>query len=160
MGKSKFEVWRLLGTEPVTTASLADARGVTQRTVQQHLARLREVGLATRQVNGWVKGPDTPQQVGELLSTAGAGARQVERHLIERQAYREQLRRFAMRDDKPFVVDPETGEIYSFDELSEDRPSPSRCPSPASGLRRGARRLSDSRSGVPRRDRDRESATG
>ncbi len=160
MGKSKFQVWRLLGTEPVVTRDLADALGVRPRTVQQHLNRLEEVGLATRQADGWVKGPDTPQQVGELLPTAGAGARQAERHATERQAYREQLRRFAMRDDKPFVVDPETGEIYSFDELSEDRPSPSRCPSPASGLRRGARRFSDSRSGAPRRDRDRESATG
>jgi hypothetical protein len=60
----------------------------------------------------------------------------------------------------PFLVDPETGEIYSFDELSEDRPSPSPCPSRASGLRRGTGRLSDSRSGAPRCDRDGESVAG
>jgi DNA-binding MarR family transcriptional regulator len=160
MGKSKFQVWRLLGTESVTTAGLADVLGVKPRTVQQHLRRLREVGLATRQSDGWVKGPDTPQQVGEQLSTAGTGARQVERHRIERQAHREQPRRFAKRDDMPFLVDPETGEIYSFDELSEDRPSPSPCPSRASGLRRGTGRLSDSRSGAPRCDRDGESVAG
>ena len=105
----------MLSSEPVKTKDLAPSLGVGPRTVQQHLAVLEEVGLATRQADGWVKGPDTPEQVGEWLSTAGAGVRQAERHRIERQAHREQLQKFAIRENTPPLVDPETGEIFDVD---------------------------------------------
>ena len=156
LGKAKFKVWRLLGSEPVKTKDLVPSLGVGSRTVQQHLAVLEEVGLATRQADGWVKGPDTPEKVGEWLSTAGAGVRQAERHRIERQAHRDELQKFAIRENTPPLVDPETGEIFDVDELLDKRPDPSR----ASGVRRGTRRRSASRTGKPRRDRHSESVTG
>jgi len=153
MGKSKFMVWRLLGTEPVRTRDVADSRGVKVRTVQQHLARLKDVGLATRIADGWIKGPDTPEQVGALLSAAGAGVRQRERHRIERQAYGEQIRKFAIRENTPpFIVDPETGEIYARDRLVDDRPDPSSAQVMRSCVRRNSPTGSGTlRQGLPKR---------
>jgi len=155
LGKSKAKIWRLLGSEPVTTSDLAEALGVTPRTVQQHLARLRDVGLATRVADGWVKGPDAPEQVGERLSTAGAGVRQAERHRIERQAYSEKIRNFAIRETTPSsIVDPETGEIYARDCLLDDRPDPSS----AQVVRDSLRRNSPTGSGTLRRGWPKRSA--
>jgi DNA-binding transcriptional ArsR family regulator len=156
LGKSKFKVWRLLSSEPVTTKDLADALGVGSRSVQQHLARLREVGLVTRLDGGWVKGPDTPEQVGEWLSTAGAGVRQKERHRIEREAYSEQTRKFAIRENTPpLIVDPETGEIYARDDLLDHRPDPSS----AQVVRGSVRRNSPTGSGTLRRGWPKRSAS-
>jgi DNA-binding MarR family transcriptional regulator len=155
LGKSKAKIWRLLGSEPVTTSDLAGTLGVTPRTVQQHLARLRDVGLATRVADGWVKGPDAPEQVGEWLSTAGAGVRQRERHRIERQAHRGQLQKFAIRKNSPpWEIDPQTGEIYPIDELVHERPDLSS----AQVMQGRVRRNSPTGSGTPRRGRPKRSA--
>lgn len=155
LGKSKFKIWRRLDTEPVTTRSLAETLLVSPRTVQQHLARLREVGLATRLADGWVKGPDTPEQVAEWLSTAGAAVRQRERHRIERQAHRGQLQKFAIRKNSPpWEVDPQTGEIYPIDELVHERPDLSS----AQVMQGRVRRNSPTGSGTPRRGRPKRSA--
>jgi predicted transcriptional regulator len=120
LGKSKARVWSLLGPEPVTAANLAEFLNVKARTVQQHLAGLEIFGLATRGADGWVRGPTTPEQVSALLPTAGAGARQVERHRIEREAHRERLQRWAIEQTRPPLVDPDTGEIYSAYDFDED----------------------------------------
>ena len=154
----------------MTTSDLAGTLGVTPRTVQQHLARLKNVGLATRLADGWVKGPDTPEQVGALLPVAGAGVRQAGRHRIERQAYTEQIRKFAIRENAaPFTVDPETGEIYARDQLLDARPDPSsgqvmrgrfRRNSPAGSgtLRRGRPKRSVVKARKPRSKATRQSA--
>ena len=115
----------MLGSEPVTTSDLAGTLGVRPRTVQQHLTRLKNVGLATRLANGWVKGPDTPEQVGELLPVAGAGFDRLGVIGLSGQAYSEQIRKFAMREPDAIYRRSRNRQNVRPDQLLDARPDPS-----------------------------------
>lgn len=128
LGQAKARTWALLSAEPLTTAELADALGVTPRTARRHLAALAEHDLAEHDDEGWIRGPASPDDVAEQIGTAGMAERQRERHDLERRLHDQALdAHAAVVDEPPFYIDPETGEIIPTEDLS---PAPVRGRTP------------------------------
>jgi hypothetical protein len=68
---------------------LAKAFDVTNRTMQRHLRRLRDHGLAERREEGWVRGPADLDEVARNIGVAGLGAKQRALHQQQRWIFSE-----------------------------------------------------------------------
>jgi hypothetical protein len=86
LGKCKLRVWEQLTSEERTTREIAHALGLKPRGVRKHLSDLAAHGLAVRGARfSWKRGPASLDEVALELGVAGEGARQRQRHAVERE---------------------------------------------------------------------------
>lgn len=114
LGHATRRVHEHLSEDAVSAQCLATALGVTKRTVQRHLAKLADIGLADRTEDGWIRDEADPVDVEEELGVKGMTEKQHEDHVLERKRRADARARFASTSSAPFVVDPETGEIVDL----------------------------------------------
>jgi len=91
LGWTKARVYEALDSEPRPTRDLAAAFAICSRAMRGHLSRLAEFNLATRTLDGWIKGPASASAVALELGTAGRQARQRDRLETERILRRQHL---------------------------------------------------------------------
>lgn len=77
LGKCALRVWVLLRQHPALTAvEAAAAHGVVERTIRQHLSRLRRAGLAACEDSRWIALTPDMDLVARQLGVAGEGESQ------------------------------------------------------------------------------------
>lgn len=129
LGASGWQVYRALNDgRAQSVADVVTSTGLHRQTVRRRLAALVGAGLADESVDGrylrkWRDLDDVAVELGPLV--AGVGARQRERHELEREWYRRHLahegllvvawRRWRKVRGFPAGVDPDTGEIGSIE---------------------------------------------
>jgi DNA-binding transcriptional regulator YhcF (GntR family) len=92
LGRSAGMVWRNLGHDPQTKASLARATGRHRHTVTRALDILRSHGLAQGMRGGWVLGPTDLKTVAEQIGATQTATAQQNLHERQRYAWYKQWR--------------------------------------------------------------------
>ena len=100
LGKAAGEVYRALQAGPASIKELAAATGRGEKTVKRALLRMAGIvdsvtgelmPMVEDNAGQWHALPVDLEQIAEIIGTAGAGARQKERHAKERRAHRRGL---------------------------------------------------------------------
>lgn len=86
LGPRKRDVWKLLSTEPTSSAVIAEVLGIGRRQAQKHLRALATHGLAV-ETTGWELGPTDPHDLVHELGVAGLGEETRQAHQEERADY-------------------------------------------------------------------------